>query len=192
MTIGGFRLQTLGEAGGWRRLFVAGAALLAVASLAWAWQGELQGRAFLEYVMSVWAIGAAGLALLLAGLAALDCGCVWVGRGFGLPPAGMRAGTAAVLAGLTFLGAVALHTRYETVMPAGGVYRTGELCVVLDRWRGEAKPCTEEAVIRKERRRPQPQQAEAPRRAEAVWQRIVAMVLEFIDVRWLQGMTGRL
>ena len=49
-----------------------------------------------------------------------------------------------------------------------------------------------EAAIRKERRRPEPQRAEAPRRAEAIWQRIVAIVLEFIDVRWLQGMTGRL
>lgn len=99
------------------------------------------------------------------------------------------AGTAAVLAGLTFLGGVAVLMRYETVMPEVGAMRTGELCVVLDRWTGESKPCTEEAVARRRGKRPpDPQPAESPGQEEALWQRVVEFVAEFIEVRWLPMM----
>ncbi|MBV6412195.1 MAG: hypothetical protein LC123_03285 [Burkholderiales bacterium] len=98
------------------------------------------------------------------------------------------AGTAAVLAGLTFLGGIAVLMRYETVMPEDGAMRMGELCVVLDRWTGETKPCTAEAIARRRSQRPDPQPAESPGQGEALWQRIVEFVAEFIEVRWLPMM----
>ena len=64
------------------------------------------------------------------------------------------AGTVAVLAGLTFLGGIAVLMRYETVMSEDGAMCTGELCVVFDRWTGETKPCTEEAIARRRSQRP--------------------------------------
>jgi len=94
------------------------------------------------------------------------------------------AGTAAVLAGLTFLGGIAVLMRYETVMPEGGAMLMGELCIVLDRWPIKAKPCTEEAIARRRSQRPEPQHAEAPGQGEALWQRVVEFVAEFIEVRW--------
>lgn len=94
------------------------------------------------------------------------------------------AGTAAVLAGLTFLGGVSVLMRYETVMPEGGAMRMGELCIVLDRWTGETKPCTEEAIARRRSKRPGQQLAEAPGQEEALWQRVAEFVAEFIEVRW--------
>jgi hypothetical protein len=194
MALAQVRLQPLREAGGWRRLFIAGTALLAIASFAWAWHDQAKaigGARLLELALSLWAIGAAALGILVAGLAAIDRSCVWVGRGFGLPPAVARAGAAAVLAGLTFLGGFAALTRYETVMPEGGAMRTGELCIVLDRWTGAAKPCTEEAIIRRERKRSEPQRTEAPSREETLWQRVVELVVEFMDAHWLPAMTGR-
>lgn len=182
------RLQPLREAGGWRRLFIADTALLALASFAWAWHFRaegMDGAEFLEFALSLWAIGAAALGILVAGLAAIDRSCVWVGRGFGLSPAVARAGTVAVLAGLTFLGGLAMLTRYETVIPDGGAMRTGELCIVLDRWTGEAKPCTEEAITRRGRKR---SDADAPGREDALWQRVIELVVEFMEVRWLPMM----
>lgn len=98
------------------------------------------------------------------------------------------AGIAAVLAGLTFLGGIAVLMRYVTVMPGDGAMRKGELCVVLDRWTGETKPCTEEAIARRGRKGPEPQPAEAPGQEETLWQRVVEFVAEFIEVRWLPMM----
>jgi hypothetical protein len=188
------RLQPLREASGWRRLFIAGTALLAIASFAWAWHYQAEaigGARLLELALSLWAIGAVALGILVAGLAAIDRICVWVGCGFGLPPAVARAGAAAVLVALTFLGGFAALTRYEMVMPEGGAMRTGELCIVLDRWTGEAKPCSEEAIIRRERKRSELQRAEAPSREEALMHRIVELVVEFMDAHWLPAMAGR-
>lgn len=98
------------------------------------------------------------------------------------------AGTAAVLAGLTFLGGIAVLMRYETVMPEGGAMLMGELCIVLDRWPIKAKPCTEEAIARRRSKRPDPQPAEAPGQEDAPWQRVVEYAAEFIEVRWLPMM----
>jgi len=181
------RLQPLRDAGGWRRFFVAGSLLLAIASFAWAWHVQQEGTSeddYIEFAMTLWSLGAAALALLAIGLSLLDSTCVWVGRGFGLAPATARIGLVAVLAGLTFAGTAAIYLRYETVMPEGGGLRTGDLCVVLDRWSGEAKPCTEEAITRRRSKRPDPQPAESPGQEEALWQRVVEFVAEFIEVRW--------
>ena len=98
------------------------------------------------------------------------------------------AGTVAVLAGLTFLGGIAVLMRYETVMPEGGAMLMGELCIVLDRWPIKAKPCTEEAIARRRSKRPDPQPAEAPGQEDALWQRVVEYAAEFIEVRWLPMM----
>ncbi len=92
------------------------------------------------------------------------------------------AGMAAVLAGLTFLGGIAVLMRYETVM------LEGELCIVLDRWPIKAKPCNEEAIVRRGRKDPEPQPAEAPGQEEALWQWVVEFVGEFIEMRWLPMM----
>lgn len=185
------RLQPLREAGGWRRFFVAGSLLLAIASFAWAWHVQQEGTShgdYIEFALTLWCLGAATLALLAIGLSLLDSTCVWVGRGFGLAPATTRIGLVAVLAGLTFAGTAAIYLRYETVMPEGGGLRTGDLCVVLDRWSGEAKPCTEEAITRRRSKRPGQQPAESPGQEEALWQRVVEFVAEFIEVRWLPMM----
>jgi hypothetical protein len=181
------RLQPLRDAGGWRRFFVAGSLLLAIASFAWAWHVQQEGTSegdYIEFAMTLWSLGAAALALLAIGLSLLDSTCVWVGRGFGLAPATTRIGLVAVLAGLTFAGTAAAWLRYETVMPEGRGLRTSELCVVLDRWTGEAKPCTAEAIARRRNQRPEPQPAESPGQEEALWQRVVEFVAEFIEVRW--------
>ena len=98
------------------------------------------------------------------------------------------AGTVAVLAGLTFLGGIAVLMRYETVMLEGGAMLVGELCIVLDRWPIKAKPCTEEAIARRRSKRPDPQPAEAPCQEDALWQRVVEYAAEFIEVRWLPMM----
>ena len=130
MNLAYLKFQRSGKMGGWRRLFVAGTLLLAGAACAWAWHvqmPEMDTVEVVEFALSLWSIGAAALGILLIALAALDRGCVWVGNGFGLSPLVTRTGTAAVLAGLTLLGAVAMLTRYETVMPEGGSLRTGEL-----------------------------------------------------------------
>lgn len=181
------RFQRLSEAGGWRRLFVAGSLLLAVASFAWGWhvrEEDMSDGDYVEFALALWSLGSVALALLVAGLSLLDSTCVWVGRGFGLAPATTRIGLVAVLAGLTFAATAAIYLRYETVMPEGGGLRTGDLCVVLDRWSGEAKPCTEEAITRRRGKRPGQQPAEAPGQGEALWQRVVEFVAEFIEVRW--------
>jgi hypothetical protein len=94
------------------------------------------------------------------------------------------AGTAAVLAGLTFLGGIAVLMRYETVMLEGGAMLVGELCIVLDRWPIKAKPCNEETIVRRGRKDPDPQPAESPGQEEALWQKVVEFVAEFIEVRW--------
>lgn len=107
------------------------------------------------------------------------------------PPAVVRTGTAAVLAGLTFLGGFAALTRYETVMPEGVTMRTGELCIVLDRWTVGVKPCTEEAALRRERQRSVSQRAKPPDSKEALLRRIVEPVVEFMDTHWLPAMVGR-
>lgn len=185
------RLQPLREAGGWRRFFVAGSLLLAIASFAWAWHVQQEGTShgdYIEFALTLWSLGAAALALLAIVLSLLDSTCVWVGRGFGLAPATTRIGLVAVLAGLTFAGTAAIYLRYETVMPEGGGLRTGDLCVVLDRWSGEAKPCTEEAITRRRSKRLGQQPAESPGQEEALWQRVVEFVAEFIEVRWLPMM----
>ena len=93
-------------------------------------------------------------------------------------------GTAAVMAGLTFLSGIAVLMRYETVMPEGGAMLMGELCIVLDRWPIKAKPCTAEAIARRRNQRPDPQPAESPGQEEALRQRVVEFVAEFIEVRW--------
>lgn len=188
------RLQKIGQAGGWRRLFIAGAALLVPAAIAWAWLGPGKEWVFseqIEYVLTLWAIGAAALGLLLGLLAALDRALSWVGAGFGLPPERARMGLAAVLAGLTFLGALAQFLRYEIVMPQAGTMRAGELCVVLDRWTGEAKPCTGQALYKQERKRAEPRQAEKSDRDEALWRRIAGLLIELLEIdRWLPSMTS--
>jgi len=156
------RLQPVRETGGWRRLFVAGSLLLVVVAFAWVWhvrEEDMSDGDYVEFALALWSLGSVALALLVAGLSLLDGACIWVGRGFGLAPATTRIGLVAVLAGLTFAGTAAIYLRYETVMPEGGAMRTGELCVVLDRWTGEAKPCTEESVTRRFRKRPEPQRA---------------------------------
>lgn len=107
-------------------------------------------------------------------------------------PAVVRTGTAAVLAGLTFLGGFAALTRYETMMPEGVTMRMGELCIVLDRWAVEAKPCTEEAIIRRERKRSESQRAETPDPEEALLHRIVELVVEFMDAHWLPMVASRI
>lgn len=181
------RFQRLSEAGGWRRLFVAGSLMLAVASFAWGWhvrEEDMSDGDYVEFALAIWSLGSVALALLVAGLSLLNSTCVWVGRGFGLAPATTRIGLVAVLAGLTFAATAAIYLRYETVMPEGGGLRTGDLCVVLDRWTGETKPCTEEAVARRRSKRPEPQHAEAPGQEEALWQKVVEFVAEFIEVRW--------
>lgn len=189
------RLQKIGQASGWRRLFIACTVLLAPAAVAWTWIGPGRGWVFseqIEYVLVIWSIGAAGLGLLLGLLSALDRGLAWIGAGFGLAPGRARLGLAAVLAGLTFLGALAQFLRYEIVMPEGAAMRTGELCVVLDRWTGEAKPCTQEAVVKRRRIPPQPQRVEDPPREESAWREIVSIVLELMKAeKWLPGMIGK-
>lgn len=188
------RLQKTGQAGGWRRLFIAGAILLAPAVMAWVWIGP--GKAWdlserIAHALSLWAIGAAALGLLLGLLAALDRGLAWVGAGFGLAPGRARAGLAAVLAGLTFLGLLGQFLRYEVVMPEDGAMRAGELCVVLDRWSGETRPCTEEALHHRERKRAEPRRSEQTDRVEVLWRRVAALLNEFLEIeRWLPGMTG--
>ena len=190
-----FRLQNIGQAGGWRRLFVAGAGLLVPAAAAWAWLGAGKSQAFPEqlvFALSLWSFGAAALGLLLGLLAALDGMVRWVGAGFGLAPAKARLGLAAVLAGLTFLAALAQFLRYDVVMPAGGTLTAGELCVVLDRWTGEAKPCTDEALSHWERRRAEPRRAQQDDREEALWRGLVGLLIELLEaVRWLPGASGR-
>lgn len=196
MNLAYLKFQRSGKMGGWRRLFVAGTLLLAGAACAWAWHvqmPEMDTVEVVEFALSLWSIGAAALGILLIALAALDRGCVWVGNGFGLSPLVTRTGTAAVLAGLTLLGAVAMLTRYETVMPEGGSLRTGELCIVLDRWTGEARPCTNEAVAKRYRSRPEQQRVEEPNRGEAIWHRIVGIVAELMEIgKWLPNMTSRI
>jgi len=190
------RLQPVRETGGWRRLFVAGSLLLVVVAFAWVWhvrEEDMSDGDYVEFALALWSLGSVALALLVAGLSLLDGACVWVGRGFGLAPATTRISLVAVLAGLTFAGTAAIHLRYETVMPEGGAMRTGELCVVLDRWTGEAKPCTEEAVTRRHRRRAEPQRAQESRSEEAAWRQIIGIVSELMEVdRWLPNMTGRI
>jgi hypothetical protein len=187
------RLQPLREAGGWRRFFVAGSLLLAIASFAWAWHVQQEGTSdgdYIEFALTLWSLGAAALALLAIGLSLLDSTCVWVGRGFGLAPATTRFGLVAVLAGLTFAGTAAAWLRYETVMPEGRGLRTGELCVVLDRWTGEAKPCTDEAVARRHRRFLEPRRTQEERSDEALWQQVIGgIVTELMNATsWLPGM----
>jgi len=121
------RFQPLREAGGWRRLFVAGTLLLAVASFAWGWHvrwEDMSDGDYVEFALALWSMGSVALALLVAGLSLLDGACVWVGRGFSLAPTASRIGIVAVLAGLTFAGTAAIYLRYETVMPEGGAMRT--------------------------------------------------------------------
>ena len=190
------RLQKIRQAGGWRRLFIAGAALLVPAAIAWAWIGPGKEWVFseqIEYVLTLWAIGAAALGLLLGLLAALDRGLAWVGAGFGFAPGRARMGLAAVLAGLTFLGTLAQFLRYEIVMPQAGALRTGELCVVLDRWTGEAKPCTDQALYNQERKRAEPRQAEKSDREDVLWRRVAGLLIELLEIeRWLPNMTSRI
>lgn len=182
------RFQRLSEAGGWRRLFVAGSLLLLiVVAFAWGWhvrEEDMSDGDHVEFALALWSLGSVALALLVVGLSLLDGTLVWVGRGFGLAPATTRIGLVAVLAGLTFAATAAIYLRYETVMPEGGGLRTGDLCVVLDRWTGEAKPCTAEAIARRRNQRPDPQPAESPGQEEALRQRVVEFVAEFIEVRW--------
>ncbi|MCB1416917.1 MAG: hypothetical protein KDJ64_10945 [Nitratireductor sp.] len=196
MNLSFWRLQRPGKMGGWRRLFVAGTLLLAVAVCAWAWHvqsPDMDAAETAEWVLSLWSIGVAALGIVLIALAAIDRSCIWVGNGFGLSPLVTRTGTAAVLAGLTLLSAVALLTRYETVMPEGGSLRTGELCIVQDRWTGEARPCTNEAVVKRYRSCPQPQRVEERGRGEAIWHRIVSVVAEHMEIgKWLPNLTGRI
>lgn len=188
------RFRPLREAGGWRRLFLAGSLLLAVAAFAWGWhvrREDMSDGDYIEYVLALWSLGSVALGLLIGGLALLDGVCVWVGRGFGLAPATTRMGLVAVLAGLTFASTAAIYLRYETVMPEGGAMRTGELCVVLDRWTGEAKPCTEEAVTRRHRRHAEPQRAQESRNEEAAWRQIIGIVSELMkSANWLPVMTS--
>lgn len=102
------------------------------------------------------------------------------------------AGAAAVLAGLTFLGGIAWLMRYETVMPDNGVLPAGELCIVLDRWTGNARSCTDEAIAKRHRPPPKPQRAEELSREEAIWQQLVDIVAGLLQIdRWLPGMTRR-
>jgi hypothetical protein len=189
------RFQTLREAGGWRRFFVAGSLLLVIASFAWAWHVRQEGTSdgdYFEFALALWSLGAAALSLLAIGLSLLDSTCVWVGRGFGLAPATTRIGLVAVLAGLTFAGTAAAWLRYETVMPVGRGLRTGEICVVLDRWTGEAKPCTEEAVTRRHRGSPEPQRTQDERGDEALWRQVIGIVSELMNsTSWLPGMARR-
>lgn len=189
------RRGTLREAGGWRRFFIAGTVLLFIASLAWGWhaRGEDMGEGdIVEFILALWSIGALALAILTATLSLLDAACVWVGNGFGLAPATTRIGLCAVLAGLTFAGVAAAWLRYETVMPEGGSLRTGELCIVLDRWSGKAQPCTEEAVVKRRRVPPEPQRVEESSREEPAWRQIVSIVVELMrSEKWLPGMIGK-
>jgi hypothetical protein len=189
------RLQKIRQAGGWRRLFIAGAILLAHAAIAWAWIGPGKEWEFSEqvaYALSLWSIGAAALGLLLGILAALDRVLSWVSAGFGFPPGRARVGLVAVLAGLTFLGALAQLMRYEIVMPETGAMRTGELCVVLDRWTGQAKPCTDQALHNQERKRAEPQRAEKTDREDVLWRRVASHLIELLEIeRWLPSMIGR-
>jgi hypothetical protein len=186
------RFRRLSEAGGWRRLFVAGSLLLVVVAFAWGWhvrEEDMSDGDYVEFALALWSLGSVALALLVAGLSLLDGTLVWVGRGFGLAPATTRIGLVAVLAGLTFAGTAAAWLRYETVMPEGGGLRTGELCVVLDRWTGEAKPCTDEAVARRHRRSPEPQRTQEERGDEALWQQVIGIVAELMNATsWLPGM----
>ncbi len=189
------RRGTLREAGGWRRFFIAGTVLLLIGSFAWGWHVRSEGMGegeTVEYILALWSIGALALAILTASLSLFDATCVWVGKGFGLAPATTRIGLCAVLAGLTFAGAAAAWLRYETVMPEGGALSTGELCVVLDRWTGEAKPCTEEVVIRRHRKRPEPLRTHEQHDEEALWRQVVGIVSELMEIdRRLPGMAGR-
>jgi len=188
------RLQKLSETGGWRRFYIAGTGMLAIASVIWAWHVQLEdmdGWEFLEFALALWAMGAVTLAILTAVLSLLDSSCVWVGRGFGLAPATTRIGLCAVLAGLTFAATAAIYLRYETVMPEGGARRTGDLCVVLDRWTGEAKPCTEEAVTRRHRKRSEPLRVEESQPGELLWRQFLALAKEVMEIeKWLPGMLG--
>lgn len=190
-----FRLQKIRQAGGWRRLFIAGSALLFIASLALGWhvrQEDMEAAQTVELVLAVWSIGALALAILTASLSLLDAAFIWVGKGFGLTPATTRIGLCAVLAGLTFAVTAAAWLRYETVMPEGGSLRTGDLCVVLDRWTGEAKPCTEEAVTRRHRKRSEPLRTQEQRDVEVLWRQVVGIVAELLEVgSWLPGVTAR-
>lgn len=197
MIAGNVRLQKIGQAGGWRRIFIAGATLLAPAAIAWAWIGPGKSWDLSEqvaYVLSLWAIGAAALGLLLGLLAALDRTIAWVGAGFGFPPGRARMGLAAVLAGLTFLGAIAQFLRYETVMPDTGAMHAGELCIVLDRWTGKAHPCTDQALYYQERKRAEPRRVEKDdNKEEALWRRVASLLIELLEIeRWLPSMTGRI
>ncbi len=109
----------------------------------------------------------------------------------------LRAGLAAVLAGLTFMGALAQFLRYEVVIPGDGALGT-ELCVVLDRWTGETRPCTDEALSRYERWRAEPQGAELRRaenanREESLWRQVAGFLIEMLEIeKWLPSMTGRI
>lgn len=189
------RRGTLREAGGWRRFFITGTVLLFIASFAWGWhvRPEDMGEGeTVEFALALWSICALALAIFTATLSLLDASCVWVGKGFGLAPATARIGLCAVLAGLTFAGVAAAWLRYETVMPEGGALRTGELCIVLDRWTGDARPCTEEAVVKRRRVQPQPQRVEDSPREEPAWRQIVSVVVELMrSDKWLPGMIGK-
>lgn len=196
MIAGNVRLHKIGKVGGWRRLFIAGAILLAPAAIAWTWIGPGKGWDFseqIEYALSLWAIGAAALGLLLGLLAALDRTIAWFGAGFGFPPGRARMGLAAVLAGLTFLAALAQFLRYETVMPDTGAMHAGELCIVLDRWTGKAHPCTDQALYHQERKRAEPRRVEKDDNEDALWRRVAGILIVFLEIeRWLPSMTGRI
>jgi hypothetical protein len=95
------RPDTLREAGGWRRLFIAGTVPIAIAALAWGGHvrpADMPVGEFIGFVLSLWSIGALALGMVTAALSLLDAACVWVGRGFGLTPATARLGLCAVLA----------------------------------------------------------------------------------------------
>lgn len=190
-----FRLQKVQQAGGWRRLFIAGAILLLPAAIAWAWLGPGKGwdlSELVEYVLTLWSIGAAALCVLLGLLAALDRGLAWISAGFGLAPGRARLGLVTVLMGLTFLGALAQFLRYEIVMPGAGTMRASELCVVLDRWSGEARPCTDEALYRQERKRAEPRRAEGSDREETLWRRVAGLLIALLEIeRWMPNMSSR-
>ncbi|MBE7459612.1 MAG: hypothetical protein HS112_03700 [Zoogloeaceae bacterium] len=176
------RRGTLREAGGWRRFFIAGTVLLFIASFAWGWQvrpEDMGDAETVEIALALWSIGALALAILTATLSVLDAACVWVGKGFGLAPATARLGLLSVLAGLAIAGAAAVQFRYQTVMPEDGTMRAGELCVVLDRWTGEARPCTGAAVARRRPSEP-PRRAAEPQREEPAWRQIVSIVVELM------------
>lgn len=178
--------------GGWRRLFVAGVLALVPAAivLVHTMGADLVGAEGIELALLLWALGALGLGLLLVFLAGVDCLILWIGSGFGLSPGAARLGLAGGMAFLAALATAAALLRYETVMPEGGAQRTGELCVVLDRWTGEARPCTEQAVSRanRARRPPEPQRARGENELSALWQQLAEAVAAIFDrLSWLTG-----